>query len=69
MVVATVETPTETLISDTSSVVIPKFPLPYVDDINADRVIRVSGGWEQFEFIQQRFEHHQGVRLSYFNGT
>jgi hypothetical protein len=69
MVVATVETPTETLIADTSAVVIPKFPLAYVDDINADRVIRVSGGWEQFEFIQQGFEHHRGVRLSYFNGT
>jgi len=74
MVVATVETPTDTPIADTpiadtSIAAIPKFPLVHADDINADRVIRVSGGWEQFEFIQQGFEHHRGVRLSYFNGT
>lgn len=73
MVVATVETPTETPtetpVADTSTAAIPKFPLAYVDDINADRVIRILGGWEQFEFIQQGFEHHRGVRLSYFNGT
>jgi hypothetical protein len=68
MVVTTVETSTETLVANTSTAVIPKFPLAYVDDINADRVIRVPGGWEQFEFIQQGFEHHRGVRLSYFNG-
>jgi hypothetical protein len=68
MVVATVETSIETLVADTSTAAIPKFPLAYVDDINADRVIRISGGWEQFEFIQQGFEHHRGVRLSYFNG-
>ena len=60
MVVATVETPTAA---------IPKVPLVHVEDINADQVIRVSGRWEQFEFIQQGFEHHRGVRLSYFNGT
>jgi hypothetical protein len=69
MVVATVETPTEPLIPDTSAVVIPKFPLAYIDDINADQVIRIPGGWEQFEFIQRGFEHHRGIRLSYFNGT
>ena len=68
MVVATVETSTKTLVAETSTAAIPKFPLVYVDDINADRVIRVPGGWEQFEFIQQGFEHHRGVRLSYFNG-
>jgi len=58
MVVATVETPTEMLIADTSTAAIPKFPLVHADDINADRVIRIPGGWEQFEFIQQGFKHH-----------
>lgn len=44
MVVATVETSTKTLVAETSTAAIPKFPLVYVNDINADRMIRVPGG-------------------------
>ncbi len=39
-----------------------------VEDVTLDRVMRVRGGWEQFEALQLGFVQNPGVRLCFFAG-
>jgi Uma2 family endonuclease len=39
------------------------------NETTSDQLLRLQGGWEQFESIRQGCEQNPGLRLSYFEGS